>query len=216
MKKALKNKQISATSKVVRNHASDLSPRERIINTARRLFGEKGFHTTTTAELATEASVSTGQIYRHFDAKSDIVLAIVEQSVHERVAQMNTIFDSVERDECTIFDALKAIIEISLIPDNISLSYEITAEASRNTLVAERLETLINFYQEGVRRLAMLARPDIPADDLSAYADIMMACFVGLGLCTAIKTPAEIEQISSRTAFLMLRALGLVDNQNTT
>src|SRR5690625_2374605 len=53
---------------------ADLSPRERIIAAARHLFGQKGFHNTTTAELATEAAVSTDQIYRHFDAKADIVL----------------------------------------------------------------------------------------------------------------------------------------------
>src|SRR5690606_26593701 len=114
--------------------------RERIINAARRLFGAKGFHPTTTAELAAEASVSMGQIYRHFDAKSDIVLAIVEKNVHARLAQMDAIFDTVERGKCSIFDAFKAISEISLVLDDGSLSYEILAEAVRNASVAERLE----------------------------------------------------------------------------
>lgn len=216
MKRALKKGATTkkpAASKISQKNASDQGPRERIIEAARQLFGEKGFHTTTTAELAAEAAVSTGQIYRHFEAKSDIVLAIVEQNVHDRVTQMNTVFDSVERGEHSIFDTLKAIIEISLAPDNISLSYEITAEAVRNTQVAERLETLISSYQKGVQRLAMLARPDIPSEDLGAYVDIMMACFIGLGLRTALKTSADVEQVSERAAFLILRALGLTDEE---
>lgn len=187
----------------------DLSPRERIIAAARHLFGEKGFHNATTAELATAAAVSTGQIYRHFDGKADIVLAIVEGTVRDRVAQMNEIFDAVERGDCTLLGALRSIIEISLAPDDVSLSYEITAEAVRNPQVAERLETLVSTYQAGVRRLATLARPDIAADELGAYVDIMMACFIGLGLRTAFNTPPDIDIVSSRTAVLMLRALGL-------
>lgn len=201
----------AAGTKTSRKLTTTPAPRDRIINAARQLFGEKGFHSTTTAELASAASVSTGQIYRHFHAKSDIVLAIVEHSVHERVAQMNAVFDSVEDGALSIFGALKSIIEIALAADNISLSYEITAEALRNPQVADRLENLINFHHDGVRRLAMLARPDIPSDELDAYVDIMMACFIGLGLRTALRTSVDIKQISSRTAVLMLRALGLPD-----
>lgn len=207
--------QNAATRASTPSLTGDLSPRERIIAAARHLFGEKGFHNTTTAELATEAAVSTGQIYRHFDAKADIVLAIVEGTVHQRVTQMNEIFDAVEHGDCTLFGALKAIIDISLAPDDISLSYEITAEAVRNPEVAERLETLVSTYQEGVRRLATLARPDIAPDELGAYVDIMMACFIGLGLRTAFNTPTDIDTASSRTAVLMLRALGLESDSDT-
>src|SRR3546814_18357239 len=47
-----------------RNYAEGESPRERIVNAARRLFGSKGFYATTTAELAEEASVIVGKIDR--------------------------------------------------------------------------------------------------------------------------------------------------------
>src|SRR3546814_17667251 len=40
-----------------RNYAEGESPRERIVNAARRLFGSQGFYATTTAVLAQEASV---------------------------------------------------------------------------------------------------------------------------------------------------------------
>src|SRR3546814_19304380 len=55
-----------------RNYAEGESPRERIVNAASRLFGSKGFYATTTAELAEEASVSVGQIYRLFTDKDEI------------------------------------------------------------------------------------------------------------------------------------------------
>jgi AcrR family transcriptional regulator len=180
-----------------------------MINAARKLFGSKGFHATTTAELAAEAAVSVGQIYRHFAAKDDIVLAVVEENVRSRVEEMHGIFDAVERGELAMFDAMKAIAEVSQQHVDEALSFEILAEAFRNPSVAERLETLTAFYQAGVRRLAGLARPDASADELDAYVDVMMACFIGLGHRTMLSRAVDIERTSYRTACLMMRALGV-------
>src|SRR3546814_5592757 len=100
--------------RVSRKYAEGESPRERIVNAARRLFGSKGFYATTTAELAVEAAVSIGQIYRLFTGKDDIILAIVEENVRVRVAGMYSIFDAVERGDLAMFDAIKAIAGSSL------------------------------------------------------------------------------------------------------
>lgn len=183
------------------------TPRERIIDAARTLFDSKGFHATTTADLASAASVSMGQIYRHFTSKDDIVLTIVEEDLQVRVEAMHTIFDAVECGKQTLFEAIKAIAYISLETPNSGLLFEILAEASRNPLVAERLERLTVFYRGGVRRLASLARPDLPAKELDAYADIMTACFIGLGHRTVLAPSADIEEASNTTACLMMRSL---------
>jgi TetR/AcrR family transcriptional repressor of uid operon len=192
-----------------KKYADGESPRERIITAARALFGAKGFYATTTAELAAAAAVSMGQIYRHFTAKDDIILAIVEENARGRVAEMHAIFDAVECGERTISEAIRAITDISLQNEDGGLLFEILAEAWRNPSVAERLETLTAFYRIGIRRLAKLARPDLPADELDSYADIMMACFIGLGHHPAIAPSANVEKASQTTAILMMRALGL-------
>lgn len=197
-------------NQVKKRQAPGETPRERIINAARGLFGSKGFHATTTAELAAEASVSMGQIYRHFAAKDDIVLAIVEENVRARVAEMHAIFDAVESGERSMFDAIEAIASVSLQNADSGLSFEILAEACRNPSVAERLDTLTGFYRAGVRRLAALGRPDVSADELDAYVDIMMACFIGLGHRTALTRSTDAERTSHSTACLMMRALGLI------
>ncbi len=194
---------------VSRKEVSGEAPRERIINAARRLFGAKGFHATTTNELATEASVSIGQVYRLFASKDEIVLAIVAESSRHRVEQMHAIFDAVEREECTIFEAIKAIAGISLMHVDGELSFEILAEACRNPSVAERLEAMTTVYRDGIRRLAAPARPDVPSEELEAYIDVMMACFLGLGHRVAIAPKADTERTSLRTACIMMRALGL-------
>jgi AcrR family transcriptional regulator len=187
------------------------SPRQRIIKAARKLFDAKGFHATTTAALATEAAVSVGQIYRLFESKDDVVIALVEENMQARVAEMHAIFGAVERGEHSVFDAIKAIASTSIIKSDGGLSFEILAEAYRNPPVAERLTALVNFYRDGVRQLVALTRPDVRAGELEAYVEIMMACFFGLGHRTLIGMTRDFDQISHETACLLMRALGAQD-----
>jgi AcrR family transcriptional regulator len=52
-----------------------LSPRERLLETARRLFYTEGIHTVPVDRLVTEAGVTRATFYRHFPAKEDLVEA---------------------------------------------------------------------------------------------------------------------------------------------
>jgi AcrR family transcriptional regulator len=194
-----------------RKYAQGEAPAERIVKAARRLFGAKGFHATTTAELAAEASVSMGQIYRHFASKDDIVLAIVEENARARIAEMHTIFDAVARGELTVRVVIREIANIAMQDDDGGLLFEILAEAWRNPSVAERLATLTGFYKDSVRRLAALARPDLDVSELDGYADVMLACFIGLGHRPALAPLSDITKTSETTARLMARALGLAE-----
>jgi len=53
--------------------------RTTILNTARRLFVQRGFTATTMRQLAGEAGVGKATIYHHFDDKQAIMLALLEQ-----------------------------------------------------------------------------------------------------------------------------------------
>lgn len=176
---------------------------------ARRLFNSKGFHATTTAELASAASVSMGQFYRLFASKDELVLTIVQQNVHSIVKDMDLIFDAVERGEETLFGAISAIAKAAMERADSGLLFEILAEATRNHSVADRLEELMIFYRDGVRRLAVLARPDLPPDELTAYTNIMASAFIGLAHHTAVAPSDDVDLASESAACVMTRALGL-------
>lgn len=53
--------------------------RERIIAAAGRFFGEKGYHNTTTAEIAEAAGVAAGTIYIYFRSKEELLVAVFEE-----------------------------------------------------------------------------------------------------------------------------------------
>ncbi len=51
--------------------------RSQILDAAAAVFAEKGFHRTTTKEIAQAAGVSEGTIYNYFNTKSDLLIGIM-------------------------------------------------------------------------------------------------------------------------------------------
>ena len=199
------------TANAPKKHSKAQSTRERIINAARKLVDLKGFHAMTTAELAAEAGVNIALIYRHFSSKEDIVLTIAEQDFEMHIAQRTAIFDAVKRGELSVFDAIKSFAYTRLTHHEVGLFFEILAESCRNRPVAERFGAMTEMYRDGIRYLAVLARPDAPAKKLDTYVDLMIACFIGLGYRPAIGIADNPEETSYEVANLLMTALGLAE-----
>jgi AcrR family transcriptional regulator len=53
--------------------------REQLISVATKLFAERGYEATTTAAIAEAAGVTEPILYRHFDSKQDLFVAIVRE-----------------------------------------------------------------------------------------------------------------------------------------
>jgi AcrR family transcriptional regulator len=65
----------------MRRHMSDTTRSRAILATASRLFAEKGYSQTTTAEIAREAGVAEGTLYHHFGSKDGIFLTLFEETM---------------------------------------------------------------------------------------------------------------------------------------
>lgn len=55
--------------------------RQRILDTARGMFGGRGFEETTTRDIAREAGLATGTLFNYFDSKEEIVVALAHESM---------------------------------------------------------------------------------------------------------------------------------------
>lgn len=69
--------------------------RKQIIEGAMRLFQEKGFHRTTTREIAKESGFSIGTLYEYIRTKEDVLFLVCE-FVHDQVRDQLTSTISVE------------------------------------------------------------------------------------------------------------------------
>ncbi|MBX3365029.1 MAG: TetR/AcrR family transcriptional regulator [Phycisphaeraceae bacterium] len=61
--------------------------REQLLACAAKLFAERGYARATTAELAKRAGVTEPIIYRHFNNKLDLFIALIERAGRETIAQ---------------------------------------------------------------------------------------------------------------------------------
>lgn len=55
-----------------------MKTKDLILETAKELISEVGYHKTTTASLAKRANISEGTIYRHFESKEDVLVHILK------------------------------------------------------------------------------------------------------------------------------------------
>jgi len=60
-----------------------VNARDKILETAIRLFSERGFNGTTTKEIAEEAGVNEALIFRYFSTKRELYGAIIERKIEE-------------------------------------------------------------------------------------------------------------------------------------
>ena len=62
--------------------------RARILQAARRVFGERGFHAASIEEIADEAGLSNGAIYYNFESKGDLFFALLDERLDDRIRHM--------------------------------------------------------------------------------------------------------------------------------
>ena len=80
-----------------------------IVEAAGRLFGERGYEGTRLDEIATAAGVTKPIVYRHFDSKRDLYVALLES--HR--ADLATLIPAMP-SEGSVEERLRAVLEVWL------------------------------------------------------------------------------------------------------
>lgn len=129
--------------------------RARILDAAQRCFVAHGFHAASVSGIAAEAGMSQGLMYRYFDNKRAMILALIERQLDAdqgSISQMPASHDMV--------DSLLACYQLWARGETISrrdtaiasvaLYAEITAEAQRDPVIASVLRRYDKRTTEGV------------------------------------------------------------------
>lgn len=66
--------------------SEEVSTRERILREASRLFAKKGFHGTSTREIAEAVDIKQPSLFHHFPTKRDIMAELIDVDHHESAA----------------------------------------------------------------------------------------------------------------------------------
>lgn len=106
----------------------------RILDAAERCFIRNGFHRTTMQDVAAEAGMSAGNLYRYFPSKDAIQAGLAERDREEMTRDFAAMADAED-----FFGAFERIGRKHLVDDprdKMVLAVEIWAEATRNPEVS--------------------------------------------------------------------------------
>ena len=162
--------------------------RDRILCAALKCFIEHGFHAASMAGIAEEAQMSAGLMYRYFDNKNAIVLAIVERQLEEKravIRQMHLSQDHVAQ----LLGAFEQWRTRDPSAMSVALFLEMSAEATRSPQIAEALRSsdavMRAEFQAWLTRSSDRGGAGLPADTAAARALLLRCVVDGLALRAA-------------------------------
>ncbi len=165
--------------------------RERILCAAQRCFIEYGFHAASMASIAETAQMSAGLMYRYFDNKGAIVLAIIERELQEGRSQIAQLRSSRE-----LVAALLDVFTRWQARDpgamSVALFLEMSAEATRDPQIAAALRRSDALILSDLGAWMNRAREDgglgLPPDTVATRA-FLLECFIRGLAVTAVRHP---------------------------
>jgi len=163
---------------------NSLSTRDRLIDSARYLFWERGFAGTSMAELLAHAEVNSGSFYHFFDSKEALLRAVLEQYIELlRPMVVDPAFATTPKPLERIFAILSGYRERILATDSRygcplgRLALEIDPEnAPAHTLIARNFQGWI----DAIRECIVEMQPSLPPrTDVNALATFVLVTMEG-------------------------------------
>ncbi|HEY8353066.1 MAG TPA: TetR/AcrR family transcriptional regulator [Sphingomonadales bacterium] len=124
---------MSETEPISKAEARAQAQRARILAAAKKCFVKHGFHAASMASIAETAQMSPGLIYRYFESKSEIILAIIEQQLELARAEIAKLDGSYDLPLEIWKSAAAPTCENRMNP---ILFLEMSSEASRDPKIA--------------------------------------------------------------------------------
>lgn len=164
--------------------------RQQIVDAAASCARCSGFHGASMAEIAQEAGLSVGQIYRYFENKEAIIAAIVARDT----AEIRDVFQELNDGRQPLLEAVLGKCGDALGDaydrERAALTLEVFAEAARNPAVAQMVEAAD--AEQRPLKLDILSRtcpPDLSDAERRARSEVISMIFDGMAIA-GLKNPS--------------------------
>lgn len=134
--------------------ASELSPKQQaVLRACLKLFAEKGFERTSTADIAQEAGVAEGTVYKHFKTKQAILEALLKPLVTSVVPKVATEFITEIKGQqfVTLTDFLTFIVKdrLAFVVDNRRVIHIFAQQVLvRPALLEAGYQLILNYFEQ--------------------------------------------------------------------
>ncbi len=122
-----------------------IEKKEKIVQTAYKIFNEKGYHNTNTAEIAKEAGFSTGCLYDYFIDKSHLFFEALKMHNNDITTLITNKFKELP-DNMNLYDTIFNFIHIFMEAHNHSIGFhkEVMALSYSNSEINDFLKSYNN------------------------------------------------------------------------
>ena len=179
----------------------------RIVDAARRAFVRLGFHAATMQNVAEEAGMSAGNLYRYFPSKEALVEGLCFHDYQQRAADFVAL-----AERMGIAEALAKTLQENVLAaqrEKARLIVEIWAEAGRNPRIAQISREFDAANADGLRAMLVKAQSNGAAAaniDPDFVARMMVSLVAGLFKRLATEDDFDRER-EARYAIAILRGL---------
>lgn len=183
----------------------------RILDAAERVFARAGFHAATMQDVAAEAGMSPGNLYRYFSSKDAIIAGMSERDRSQIAAD----FADLDPAKGPVLEQLEALGRRHLVGEpreKAVIALQIWAEAARDPKMAQMCAGIDGTVSDGVARAVAGAKAagELPAnldDARFLHAIFMMADGF---LCRRAVDPNFDAALGAETLFAAMRGLAQV------
>lgn len=176
--------------------------RERILCAAQQCFVEHGFHAASMGDIAKTAGMSPGLIYRYYDSKSTIILAIIERQLVETRNNIRALSVSAGLAEA-LFETFIHWRDKDPRTMNAALFAEMSAEATRSPALAVALQASDRVLREEMGNVISASVAEqggkALAPDIAQSRALALQCFVEGMAVRALREPGLDPQLLKAT-----------------
>ncbi|MFC5508955.1 MULTISPECIES: TetR/AcrR family transcriptional regulator [Hyphomicrobiales] len=185
--------------------------RTRILDAAESVFARAGFHAATMQDVAAEAGMSPGNLYRYFASKDAIIAAMAERDRQQIAAD----FAALDPAKGPLLDQLEALGRRHLVEEpreRAILCIQIWAEAARNPEMARMCAAIDGTVVGGLAEAIAGAKAngELPADlDEARFLQAIFMMADGF-FCRRATDPGFDAAGAADTLFVAMRGLARV------
>jgi len=167
--------------------------RRQLLETAIKLFGQRGYHGTTTKELARAAGITEPILYRHFEDKLDLFVTLIGEVGKEVIRAWQAVLEDVDDPRKRLRILLEANPATHTRGRNVyrvifQAMTELDGEQAIASAIRKHLSMLHGFLEKEIAALqkAGVVRRDEPA---ASMAWLLINAGTGYGMVAPLRTP---------------------------
>lgn len=213
-KKEQLKEQLKKAKKQERNYQKQVN----IIESALRIFGEKGFEATTISEICKEAKISDATLYEYFASKEEVLFSIAEYFTGaeiEKIKRVNHYIHNTRERMRMLIQAHLEFYENNRLYSSVAL---LTLKGNRSfvkskayDVVRESTRGFVDTYREGVEK--GIFRKEI---DEYLFRNMVLGFIEHLVIQWLLTgRPAQLSTYRDTIFDMVMRAVEIQDNTNS-